>query len=86
MFNFSDTCAGMEYLEAKKVIHRDLAARNVLIADNCVAKVSDFGLAQQGCLKSEIDVGKLPIKWTAPEALKTGVSVPILKEFLLYFR
>lgn len=69
--NFAyDTCAGMEYLECKKVVHRDLAARNVLISENCVAKVSDFGLAREECYN--LDVGKLPIKWTAPEALKGG--------------
>lgn len=69
---FSDTASGMEYLEAKKVVHRDLAARNVLISEDCVAKVSDFGLAREECYN--LDVGKLPIKWTAPEALKNGVS------------
>lgn len=61
----------MEYLEAKKVVHRDLAARNVLISEECLAKVSDFGLAREECYN--LDVGKLPIKWTAPEALKNGV-------------
>ncbi|XP_061393694.1 serine-rich adhesin for platelets [Musca vetustissima] len=67
--NFAyDTASGMEYLEAKKVVHRDLAARNVLISEDCVAKVSDFGLAREECYN--LDVGKLPIKWTAPEALK----------------
>jgi serine/threonine protein kinase len=71
--NCSDTCAGMEYLEAKKVVHRDLAARNVLISEDCIAKVADFGLAREECYYST-DMGKLPIKWTAPEALKSGVS------------
>lgn len=63
----------MEYLEAKKVVHRDLAARNVLISEDCVAKVSDFGLAREECYN--LDVGKLPIKWTAPEALKNWVCL-----------
>lgn len=62
----------MEYLECKKVVHRDLAARNVLISEKFVAKVSDFGLAREECFN--LEVGKLPIKWTAPEALKGGVS------------
>lgn len=62
----------MEYLELKKVIHRDLAARNVLISEECVAKVSDFGLARDE--RYTADISKLPIKWTAPEALKEGVS------------
>lgn len=71
-FLSSDTCSGMEYLEIKKVVHRDLAARNVLISESCIAKVADFGLAREECYN--LDVGKLPIKWTAPEALKGGVS------------
>lgn len=73
--SFSDTASGMEYLEAKKVVHRDLAARNVLISEDCVAKVSDFGLAREECYN--LDVGKLPIKWTAPEALKNWVGFVI---------
>lgn len=36
----------MGYLEENKLIHRDLAARNVLVGDNNLAKVADFGLAR----------------------------------------
>ena len=36
----------MGYLEVKQLIHRDLAARNVLIGDNNMAKICDFGLAR----------------------------------------
>lgn len=64
----ADTCAGMAYLESKHVIHRDLAARNVLISEEGVAKVCDFGLAKDQTLG--LDGGKFPIKWTAPEALR----------------
>ncbi|XP_041061003.1 megakaryocyte-associated tyrosine-protein kinase isoform X2 [Carcharodon carcharias] len=63
-----DICEGMEYLESKKLVHRDLAARNILIADDNIAKVSDFGLAKG--VSSARDQAKLPVKWTAPEALK----------------
>ena len=37
----------MDYLVSKKVIHCDLAARNILLADDGVVKVADFGLARQ---------------------------------------
>jgi len=63
-----DTCCGMAYLESQLVVHRDLAARNVLLADDGQAKVADFGLASTD--GANIDSGKLPIKWTAPEALR----------------
>uniref|UniRef100_A0A4W5RUN7 Fibroblast growth factor receptor n=1 Tax=Hucho hucho TaxID=62062 RepID=A0A4W5RUN7_9TELE len=37
---------GMEYLSSKKCIHRDLAARNVLVTEDNVMKIADFGLAR----------------------------------------
>ncbi len=60
---------------AKKVFNfscRDLAARNVLISEDNVAKVSDFGLTREVFSKSEGT--KLPVKWTSPEALRENVS------------
>ncbi|XP_037945975.1 tyrosine-protein kinase Src42A [Teleopsis dalmanni] len=62
--------AGMAYLESQNYIHRDLAARNVLVGDNNIVKIADFGLAR--LIKEdeyEARVGaRFPIKWTAPEA------------------
>ena len=62
---------GMAYLEEHSYIHRDLAARNVLVGDDNLCKVADFGLAR--VFKEDIynpreDI-KFPIKWTAPEAV-----------------
>ena len=62
--------SGMAYLESQNYIHRDLAARNVLVGDNNIVKIADFGLAR--LIKEdeyEARVGaRFPIKWTAPEA------------------
>ena len=70
---FRDIACGMEYLEKKQLVHRDLAARNILISEDCLAKVSDFGLARDASFN--LQGGKFPVKWTAPEALKDGVGV-----------
>lgn len=63
---------GMEYLASKKCIHRDLAARNVLVVDERICKIADFGLARDlhdyGYYRKTTN-GRLPVKWMAPEAL-----------------
>lgn len=35
---------GMEYLSSKEIIHRDLTARNVLVGNQEICKVTDFGV------------------------------------------
>lgn len=37
---------GMQYLASRKVLHGDLAARNILLCDDNVVKICDFGLAR----------------------------------------
>ncbi|XP_072388296.1 uncharacterized protein Ret [Diabrotica undecimpunctata] len=65
-------CNGMGYLSDMKLVHRDLAARNVLLADDKVCKISDFGLTRDvyednAYLKRS--KGRVPVKWMAPESL-----------------
>ncbi|XP_056145626.1 ephrin type-A receptor 6-like isoform X1 [Lampris incognitus] len=65
--------SGMKYLADMGYIHRDLAARNILVNSNLVCKVSDFGLSR--VLEDDPEAaytttgGKIPIRWTAPEAI-----------------
>ncbi|XP_030041729.1 ephrin type-A receptor 8-like [Microcaecilia unicolor] len=65
--------SGMRYLADLGYVHRDLAARNILVNSNLVCKVSDFGLSR--VLEDDPDAaytttgGKIPIRWTAPEAI-----------------
>ncbi|XP_019907430.2 protein-tyrosine kinase 6b [Esox lucius] len=64
---------GMVYLEQENSIHRDLAARNVLVGENYICKVADFGLAR--IIKEPVyqsEDKKIPYKWSSPEAISHG--------------
>lgn len=64
---------GMAYLEARNMVHRDLAARNILLVNQEIAKISDFGLSK--AIGGDADyyragsAGRWPLKWYAPEAI-----------------
>ncbi|KAH8378483.1 hypothetical protein KR093_011649, partial [Drosophila rubida] len=67
---------GMDYLSSKKVLHGDLAARNILLCEDNVVKICDFGLARsmyRGDNYKKSESGKLPIKWLALESLSDHV-------------
>lgn len=58
-------CINMNYFQFQ-CIHRDLAARNVLVCDDYIVKIADFGLArdlQESDYYRKSTNGRLPIKW-----------------------
>ncbi|XP_030382541.1 tyrosine kinase receptor Cad96Ca [Scaptodrosophila lebanonensis] len=67
---------GMDFLTSRGIIHRDLAARNILIMDDHVCKVADFGFARD-IITSKVyerkSDGKLPIRWMATESLYDNI-------------
>nr|XP_057944534.1 ephrin type-A receptor 6-like isoform X1 [Doryrhamphus excisus] len=75
---------GMAYLSEMGYVHRDLAARNILVDENLVCKVSDFGMSRvmeedtEATYTATVNFyfdhqgGKIPIRWTAPEAIAYG--------------
>ncbi|XP_073881957.1 non-receptor tyrosine-protein kinase TYK2 isoform X17 [Macaca fascicularis] len=67
-------CEGMAYLHAQHYIHRDLAARNVLLDNDKLVKIGDFGLAKAVPEGHEYyrvrEDGDSPVFWYAPECLK----------------
>ncbi|XP_014256747.1 vascular endothelial growth factor receptor 1 isoform X2 [Cimex lectularius] len=67
---------GMEYLASRKVLHGDLAARNILLAENNIVKICDFGLAKNMYDKENYTKSgnpKLPVKWMSIEAIRDRI-------------
>uniref|UniRef100_A0A2P2JU42 non-specific serine/threonine protein kinase n=1 Tax=Rhizophora mucronata TaxID=61149 RepID=A0A2P2JU42_RHIMU len=65
-----DVCKGMNYLHQNNIIHRDLKAANLLMDENEVVKVADFGVArvktQSGVMTAETGT----YRWMAPEVIE----------------
>ena len=62
----------MEFLSSRAIYHGDLACRNILLTENLVAKISDFGLSRRLYDKLSSDVKSdddLPFRWSAIEVL-----------------
>ena len=57
----------------KRIIHRDLAVRNILLGEQNMIKLGDFGQArflQEGELEWKLDkTSRLPIRYMPPESL-----------------
>ena len=63
-------------MASKGFIHRDLAARNILLGEDRVVKIADFGLLRhtnESGICEVTSVNKLSMKWMAPEALESGI-------------
>lgn len=75
LFNWAQQIAeGMDFLASNRIVHRDLAARNVLLCDENLVKISDFGLAKdlhkyRHCEYYQETTKRLPYQWMAPESL-----------------
>ncbi|XVE56227.1 hypothetical protein DITRI_Ditri03aG0221000 [Diplodiscus trichospermus] len=75
----TDVSKGMRYLHQNGIMHRDLKAANLLMDENGVVKVADFGVArvqaQSGVMTAETGT----YRWMAPE-------VCILIDFIHSYR
>ncbi|EDQ87595.1 uncharacterized protein MONBRDRAFT_27123 [Monosiga brevicollis MX1] len=80
-----DIALGMEFLAEQQVVHRDLATRNVLLTENWVGVVADFGLAREVKSFSRSNrqqstgyyrkTGEViaAVRWMPPEVFTSGV-------------
>ena len=64
---------GMAYLEERMYTHGNLAAKNVLLSDNLICRVADYGMAQEHLyVNKEHNVPRYSLEWAAPEVLESN--------------
>jgi Eph receptor A1 len=67
-----EVALALNFLHMQGYVHRDIAARNVLLDENLVAKISDFGMCRQlssGKSQYESSHGVVAFRWASPEAI-----------------
>mmetsp|Transcript_2326 Transcript_2326/g.5569 ORF Transcript_2326/g.5569 Transcript_2326/m.5569 type:complete len:548 (-) Transcript_2326:431-2074(-) len=66
----SGVALGMDYLHKLSIIHRDLKTANLLMDENEVVKVADFGVARVKCTDgSSMTAETGTYRWMAPEVI-----------------
>jgi serine/threonine protein kinase len=62
---------GLNYLHSNKIVHRDVKSPNILIAENFILKISDFGTSKQlGNKQGQIMSFNGTSAWMAPEVIR----------------
>jgi len=64
------TCEGLKYLHSKNIIHRDIKCANLLLTQEGILKLADFGTAKEDAGKNFTVIGT-PY-WMAPEIIEVA--------------
>jgi serine/threonine protein kinase len=59
-----DAAQGMTHLHSKGIVHRDLKTLNLLVTDDFVVKVADFGLAKVKSIAKSVMTGSIHVMGT----------------------
>lgn len=63
---------GIQHCHQKKILHRDLKPQNLLISENQILKIADFGLARSSGIPTKAYTHEVVTLWYRPPDVLLG--------------